>query len=76
MASITVRDLDERTTRLLRIRAARHGRSIEAEARAIVVAEVEPDNILMRLHERFAELGGVDLDIPPRDGSIRVVEFD
>jgi hypothetical protein len=28
------------------------------------------------LHERFAEVGGVDLDIPPRDGTIRVVEFD
>ena len=27
-------------------------------------------------HERFAALGGVELDIPPRDGAIRVVEFD
>jgi hypothetical protein len=53
---------------------------MEAEARAIIVeavgAEDEPKDILTRLHEAFTELGGVDLDIPPRTDELRVVEFD
>lgn len=80
MAAITVRNLDDHVKQRLRVRAAKHGRSMEAEVRAIlveVVAEDEvPKNILERLHERFAELGGVELDIPPRTGTHRVVDFD
>ena len=80
MAAITVRNLDDHVKQRLRVRAARHGRSMEAEVRAIIVeavgVEVEPKNILMALHERFGELGGVDLDIPPRNTPPRIVEFD
>ena len=36
MASITIRNLDEETKRRLRIRAARHERSMEEEARNIL----------------------------------------
>jgi plasmid stability protein len=36
MASITIRNLDEETKRRLRIRAAKHGRSMEEEARRIL----------------------------------------
>ncbi len=80
MAAITVRNLDDHVKQRLRVRAAQHGRSMEAEVRAILVEAVgvedEPKNILTRLHETFAELGGVDLDIPPRTGEHRAVEFD
>ncbi|GAA1152354.1 plasmid stabilization protein [Kribbella jejuensis] len=80
MAAITVRNLDDKVKHRLRVRAARHGRSMEAEARAIIVeavgTEEEEQNLLQRLHERFAELGGVDLDIPPRNSKPRVVDFD
>ena len=80
MAAITVRNLDDKVKHRLRLRAASHGRSMEAEARAIIVEAVggdeEEPNILQRLHERFAELGGVDLDIPPRTDMPRVVDFD
>ncbi|HEY3560187.1 MAG TPA: Arc family DNA-binding protein [Kribbella sp.] len=80
MAAITVRSLDDDVKHRLRIRAAKHGRSMEAEARAIledaVAEEDEPKNWLIALHERFAELGGVELDIPPRSSRPRVVEFD
>ena len=80
MAAITVRNLDDHVKQRLRVRAARHGRSMEAEARAILVEAVsreeEPDNILLALHKRFAELGGVDLDIPPRNTPPRIVNFD
>ncbi len=80
MAAITVRNLDDNVKHRLRVRAARHGRSMEAEVRAIlveVVAEEEvPQNLLLALRERFAELGGVDLDIPPRRTPPRIVDFD
>ncbi|GAA3147014.1 plasmid stability protein [Kribbella aluminosa] len=80
MAAITVRNLDDKVKHRLRVRAARHGRSMEAEARAIIVEAVgldeEEPNILQGLHERFAELGGVDLDIPARSSKPRVVDFD
>jgi antitoxin FitA len=36
MAVLTVRNLPEETHRALRIRAAAHGRSVEAEVRAIL----------------------------------------
>ena len=36
MASITIRNLDDRVKKRLRQRAADHGRSLEAEARAIL----------------------------------------
>jgi antitoxin FitA len=44
MASIIIRDIDEKLKAKLRIQAARHGRSIEDEARDILRAalSVEP----------------------------------
>ena len=36
MASLTVRQLDEKLKKLLRLRAARHGRSMEDEVRTIL----------------------------------------
>jgi plasmid stability protein len=40
MAAICVRNLDDQLMELLRIRAARHGRSREAEVRAILAEAV------------------------------------
>lgn len=80
MAAITVRSLDDDVKHRLRVRAAKHGRSMEAEVRAILVdavaEEEEPKNWVLMLHERFAAIGGVELDIPPRTGEHRTVEFD
>ena len=71
MASITIRNLDEPLKKRLRIRAAEHGRSMEEEAREILrlaVGSTAPAKDLGRaIHERFAAIGGVDLDLPPRD---------
>jgi len=71
MASITIRNLDEDLKLRLRIRAAEHGRSMEEEARDIlrrVVAETPPPrNLAAAIRGRFAALGGVDLDLPPRE---------
>jgi plasmid stability protein len=75
MASITIRQLEESTKRKLRIRAARHGRSMEQEAREILKAELskpeeQPKDLGKAIRDIFAPLGGVELKIPPR-GPIR-----
>ena len=71
MASITIRNLEDDLKRRLRIRAAEHGRSMEEEAREIirhVVTEpTTPRNLAASIRARMAPLGGVDLDLPPRD---------
>lgn len=79
MAAMSIRNLDDRVMELLRIRAARHGRSMEAEVRAILVDAVrEPDeapSMLEAFIDRFAELGGVELDLPPRSVTPRAPDF-
>lgn len=71
-----VRNLDEDVKRRLRIRAARHGRSMEAEVRAILEETVrEQDNFAEALMEAFGGLGGVDLEIPPRTAQARPMEL-
>jgi plasmid stability protein len=68
VATLTIRQLDERTHARLRGRAAEHGRSVEAEVRAILDAAVKlPErNFLLTLHASMARAGGVDLDLAPR----------
>lgn len=70
MASITIRNLDEAVKRRLRIRAAEHGRSMEEEVREILRKAVgeppAPGNLGRSIHARFAALGGIELDLPPR----------
>lgn len=82
MANLTVRGLDQDTKTRLRIRAARHGRSMEAEVRAILrdvlaAQELPQDTGLgSRIHARFAAIGGLDLDLPPRSGEARAAAFE
>lgn len=70
--SLTIRKLPPGVKQRLRLRAARHGRSLEAEAREILRtaaggAEAAGDvHLFDRIHRRFARLGGVKLDLPPR----------
>jgi antitoxin FitA len=70
MAAVSIRDLDDSVREKLRVRAARHGRSMEAEMRAILTAAVRDEDstqgLFSALVDRFAELGGVELDLPPR----------
>ena len=42
MAAVTIRNLSEEAHRALKVRAARHNRSAEAEMRAILEAAVRP----------------------------------
>ncbi len=70
MAAVSIRDLDDLVRERLRVRAAHHGRSMEAEIRAILTEAVsEPgDNtgLAQALLSRFGALGGVDLELPRR----------
>jgi plasmid stability protein len=55
MAMLTVRNLPEDVHRALKVQAARHGRSTEAEVREILAAAVKPEARL-RLGDALAAL--------------------
>ena len=71
MASITIRNLDDDVKTCLRVRAADNGRSMEEEARQILRDAVgvrkPPRNLASAIRARIAPLGGVDLELPPRE---------
>lgn len=56
MAMLTVRNLPEEVHRALRVRATEHGRSTEAEVRAILEEAVKPEGRAW-LGSLLAELG-------------------
>ncbi|MCJ2076449.1 plasmid stabilization protein [Methylobacterium sp. E-016] len=66
-ATIAIRNLDNRVKERLRIRAAMNGRSMEVEARSILVttlaveAEDAPD-LAEAIRRRMAPFGGIDLE--------------
>ena len=73
MSSITIRKLDPAIKERLRVRAAEHGHSMEAEARRILQVTLrEPERstgrtLYERIRARFEPLGGADdLELPPR----------
>jgi len=56
MAVLTVRNLPDEVHRALRVRAAEHGRSTEAEVRSILEAAVKPQG-RVKLGALLAEIG-------------------
>jgi antitoxin FitA len=79
MAVVTVRNLSEEVHRALRMRAAQHGRSTEAEIRAILEDAVRPEgrvkigSALAAFRNRF---GGVDLNVARDESPPRTAEFE
>ena len=72
MASITIRDIDEQLKTRLRVRAAHHGRSMEEEARdilrsALSTARTRSGSLVDSIRARIEPLGGVELEIAPRE---------
>ena len=62
MSSVTVRNLPDATHRALKLRAAQHGRSTEAEIRYILDDAVAPKvGLGSALAEIGHNLGGLDL---------------
>jgi plasmid stability protein len=79
VADVSIRNLDDRVRERLRVRAAAHGRSMEAEMRAILVEAVqEPgdeEGLLSALVAAARSQGGVDLDLPARTEARRPADF-
>jgi plasmid stability protein len=74
MAVMTIRGLDDDVRDKLRVRAAEHGRSMEAEARAILTEAVESPaerTLVDALLQMRAALGGLELEIPARTDHTR-----
>lgn len=83
MASLTIRNLDDELKALLRLQAARHGRSMEEEVRVILRQAVAPPpsrpagsiGLGSRIRAHFAALGGVELEVPDRASSPKAASF-
>src|SRR5580693_5044028 len=81
MATLTIRQLDEKTKTQLRVRAAHHGRSMEEEAREILRSALSASspvkgNLAEAIRRRFVEFGGIELQFPDRDCVRRNPGFD
>jgi antitoxin FitA len=82
MATITVRGLNETVKKALEQRAKDHGRSMEAEARAVLTAAVDDNSgdseygLGSRIHARFAEIGGFEFEPLPRTELPRAANFE
>ena len=80
MASITIRNLDDDVKTRLRVQAAGNGRSMEEEARLIlrdaVADKQRSSNLVAAIRARIEPLGGVDLELPPREPAREPPSFD
>lgn len=66
MAAVTIRNLSDETHRALKLRAARHGRSTEAEMRAILEEAARPvDRVRLgsAMAERSRRIGLTNEDV-------------
>lgn len=71
MASMTIRNLDDDLKALLRLRAARHGQSMEEEARSILrsALKTEPlsgQSLVDSIRAMVEPYGGIELELPVR----------
>ena len=81
MASLTIRDLDDSVKSKLRVRAAQRGRSMEEEARhilrpALAESPTEPVNLYEAIRRVVEPLGGIELELPPREKMREPPTFD
>lgn len=72
MATMTIRDLDDDLKMQLRVRAARHGKSMEEEARSILrsALRTEPlsgQSLVDSIRAMVEPYGGIALELPPRE---------
>ena len=76
MAAVTIRNLSEEAHRALKLRAARHNRSTEAEIRAILEAVVRPEGRLLlgtALSDASRKMGLTNADIETLEQSLEQV---
>ena len=81
MASITIREIDDRLKARLRVQAAHNGHSMEEEAREILRAALsagrtQSATLVDSIRARIEPLGGVELEIAPREAIFERLGFD
>jgi plasmid stability protein len=83
MSSITIRNLDDKLKASLRLRAARHGLSMEQEVRNILQSTLAEETktssgleFALRINQRFKGLVGDDIPVPDRLPARPVPDFD
>ena len=80
VATLTIRDFDAELKTALRVRAAEHGRSMEAEVREIlrtVLTRPSRSGVGMgtRIRERFSAGESAEIELPARAERPRAAEF-
>lgn len=79
MTTLTIRGVDDELKAELRVRAAQHGRSMEAEVRAILrtalTKSASSRGIGTRIRERFADVDDPALELPSRTEGPRAAEL-
>ena len=79
MASITIRNIEDDLKERLRVRAARHGHSMEEEARIILrraAGGISGTELLEISENLFGEKHGVEAELPSRAPEREVPRFD
>ena len=77
MPSVTVRKLSEETHRAIKLRAAQHGRSTEAEIRSILDNAARPQvGMGSALAAIGQSLGGVKIDIRRDPARVAAARFE
>ena len=73
MASLTIRNFDDKLKMLLRLQAAQHGCSMEQEARDILRSALASPALgvgfAQKIHQRFAAMNVDELPIPKRNAA-------
>ena len=80
MASITIRRLDEALKARLRLKAARHGRSMEEEAREILRSSLQAEapkelDLAAAIRRHVVAIGGIDVALPRREALRKPPKF-
>ncbi|BBY05866.1 FitA-like ribbon-helix-helix domain-containing protein [Mycobacterium noviomagense] len=79
MATLTIRDLDDELKAALRVRAAKKGRSMEAEVREILRAVLtRPSSGIgmgTRIRQRFSGGENAEIELPARTELPRAAEL-
>lgn len=77
MAAVTVRNLPDETLRALKLRAAKRGRSTEAEIREILADAVRsPFGLGSALASIGRKLGGLELVPPQKRSAVKPARFE
>jgi antitoxin FitA len=79
MAAVIIRNLSDETHRALKASAQKHGRSTEAEIRAILDEAMKPEEPLKlgtALHEFANKFGGIDIDFERDQSPIEPATFE